>query len=881
MTITKLRAANGDAPVRVNGASKPVNGTQNAAKLWAQEKLSQMTLEEKVSLLAGQDLWRTNPVPRLGVSRLKTSDGPVGVRGGIFLDGQTAASLPSGVSLAATWDNKLLEEVSEVLVAECRSKEVDVLLGPTVCIPRTPLGGRNFEAYSEDPFLTGKLASAYINAIQDAGIATCIKHYVANDQETRRFFIDEKIPDRALREIHLQPFQIAVRDSNPWSIMTAYNKVNGIFCSAHEYLIQDVLRKEWGWDGLTMSDWFGTNSIVPSVTAGLDLEMPGPVRRRGKHLIDAHSKGLIDVSFIDASASRVLELVHKVGKAEIPDWKEGPEKAVDLPEHRAILRRAGAEGIVLLKNSDNILPLDSLGDKTIAVIGPNATRSVATGGGSSNLSPHYRTTPYTSIQAEVASKFPHAKVQTHPGIITHRYLPLIEPAIMQNPNTGKSGWTLSFWRNTSHEGESFLTEDRPSSYLICYDGLPPELTTGERYSYRGRSIVTPKTTGIHQFSLSSCGPGKLILDGKVIIDIERHWWSPKSPLFMSYGSPEQRVDVHMEAGRAYELVLESVSREPKPYDTDYMAMLEREEVQDGGRIGFFENPGDLDAFFAEAVELARSSDVAVVVVGKDHEWESETSDMVSLHLPGRSDELIAAVAQANPNVIVVNQTGSPIAMPWAADVRGIVQAWYQGQEQGNSLADVLLGAVNPSGKLPVTFPKRIEDSPAFDNFPGENDVTHYGEGIYLGYRYYDHRKIEPLFPFGAGLSYTTFEYSNIRLSDSILASNGSIEVEVDVRNTGPRDGKDAVQFYVTQANPRLGRPPRELKGYDKIFVRAGETVTAKAVLDKVSVSYWDDSVNAWVIEGGAEFTVTAAKDSRDVGVSSTFKSSPKTATWTR
>ncbi|KAM0279982.1 hypothetical protein ACHAQH_004311 [Verticillium albo-atrum] len=452
--------------------------------------------------------------------------------------------------------------------------------------------------------------------------------------------------------------------------MTAYNKVNGVFCSAHEYLIQDVLRKEWGWDGLTMSDWIDTNSFVPSVTAGLDLEMPGPVRRRGKHLINACNTGLLDPSFIDASASRVVELIHMVGKSTMPDWQEGPEKAVDLPEHRAILRRAGAEGIVLPKNSREILPLKSLEGKTVAVIGPNAERSVATGGGSSNLVPHHSTTPYTSIKAEIQRKYPSAEIKTHTGIITHRCFPLIEPSIMRNPNTGKSGWTL-FWRNTKHEGDSFLTEHRPSSYLICYDGLPPELTRGERYSYRDRTIVTPRTTGVHQFSLSSCGPGKLILDGQVLINIERHWWSAKPPLFMSYGSPEERVNVHMEAGRADELVLES---------------------------------------------------------------------------------------------------------------------------------------------LPMTFPRRMEDTPAFDSFPGENDVTYYGEGIYLGYRYYDHRKIEPLFPFGAGLSYTTFEYSDINLSGEILEGNSSIEVEVNMKNAGRRDGKEVVQFYMTQANPRLARPPRGVEG---------------------------------------------------------------------
>lgn len=430
-----------------------------------------------------------------------------------------------------------------------------------------------------------------------------------------------------------------------------------------------------------------------------------------------------------------------------------------------------------------------------------------------------------------------------------------------------------------HEGEPFLVENRPSSNLICYDGLPPELTNGERYSYRGKCIVTPKTSGIHQFSLSSCGPGKLILDGKVLINIKRHWWSPKSSLFMSYGSPEERVEVHMDAGREYELVLESVSREPKPYDLDYMAMLEREEVQDGGRIGFLENEGDVDGKFEDAVDLARSSDIAIVVVGKDFEWETETSDMVSMDLPGRSNELVAAVAKANPNTIVVNQTGSPITMPWESQVSTILQAWYQGQEQGNCLADVLLGVVNPCGKLPITFPRRIEDNPSYDNYPGEYDIVHYGENIYAGYRYYDHRKIEPLFPFGTGLSYTTFEYSNIRLSQNTISVDGTIEVLVDVTNTGDRDGKEVVQFYISQASPKLSRPPRELKGYDKVFVKAGTTMTARTVLDKVSVSYWDDDVKKWVIDADAEFVVWAAKHSRDDGQEAIFRSSPKGGAW--
>jgi beta-glucosidase len=534
-------------------------------------------------------------------------------------------------------------------------------------------------------------------------------------------------------------------------------------------------------------------------------------------------------------------------------------------------------GIVLLKNSARLLPLKKLEGKTIAIIGPNAARSVATGGGSSNLVPHYRTTPYDSLKTRLAEEFPSATVTTAQGIPVDRYLPLIDPAVMRNPGTGESGLVISIWRNMAHEGDPFLVENRKSSNLVLYDSLPTELTMGERYSYRARTIITPKTTGTHQFSLSSCGPGKLFIDGKLIIDIPRRWWSPKSSLFMSYGSPEERVEVHMNAGKSYELLLESISREPKPIEVTYTGEIERDETQDGGRIGFLENEGDLKQRFNQAVEVARSSDIAIVVVGRDADWETETSDIESLNLPRESDALVCAIARANPNTIVVNQSGGPIAMPWEESVSTIIQAWYQGQEQGNALADILLGVVNPCGKLPVTFPRRIEDTPAFDNYPGENDKVWYGEGIYLGYRFYDHRKIEPLFPFGAGLSYTSFEYSNIRLSKNVFlgeeGGSATIDVEVDVTNTGTMEGKEIVQFYVTQVTtPRLGRPVRELKGWDKVLVRPGETAVARATLDRVAISYWDDSINKWVADGNSEFKVAAAKHSRDEGIAASFSS---------
>ncbi|KAL4797553.1 glycosyl hydrolase family 3 C-terminal domain-containing protein [Aspergillus venezuelensis] len=603
--------------------------------------------------------------------------------------------------------------------------------------------------------------------------------------------------------------------------------------------------------------------------------MPGPVKRRGKHLIEAHKQGLISEERINECAIRMLKLLHRTGKSKDPAWVEPPEQAVDLPEHREIMRRCAAEGIVLLKN-DNILPLHLRPGMRIAVIGPNAGKAVQSGGGSSDLAPHYRTIPYDSIKRAISESFGPEEIQVShaQGVLSHRYIPLMAPSAMRNPITGKSGWTLSFWDNMSHSGDPIQTEHRSSSILVCYDTLPETLQNGlARYSYRGTTILTPTKSGKHWFSLSSCGPGKLLLDGEVILHIPRRWWSPKSPLFMSYGSPEERVQVYLEGGREYELTLESISREPEPYEFSYTGDLLREEIQDGGRVGFLEED-DRD-LMGEAVDLARESDLVIMVVGKDREWESETSDMVSMDLPAGQDDLVQAVLGVNKNVVVVNQTGSPIAMPWLDGVRGVVQAWYQGQEHANALVDVLFGKVNPCGKLPITFPKTYEQNPSYLDYPGSNDRVVYGEGIFAGYRWYDRLCIEPLFPFGFGKSYSEFRYSDIRVSGDNLAfasdGTGSIEVSVDVTNISHVAGKEIVQFYVEPVTaPRMVRPKRELKGWDKVFVEPGQTVQARAELDWVSVSYWDDERHGWVVDGGATFAVVAAKHSRDEGVTATF-----------
>ncbi|KAK6360605.1 hypothetical protein TWF730_006742 [Orbilia blumenaviensis] len=841
------------------------------SKTWAEQMVKRLTLEEKISLLSGADVWRTTPIPRVGIPALKTTDGPVGVRGSTVTDGTTAALTPSAVSLAATFDTDIVEGIGHLLATEVEDKKADVLLAPTVCLHRSPLGGRNFESFSgDDPFLGGKLAAAYIRAIQSHGIATSIKHFVANDQETRRFILNQHIPERALREMHLVPFQIAIREANPWTLMTSYSKINGTYASNNKRLLQGILRDEWGYDGLVISDWFGTNSIVPSLEAGMDLEMPGPARKRGQKLLDAVRLGHLKERTIEKSAKRVLELVFKTGKHLCPDWIEGSEEAIDRVTHRNFLRMAAADGIVLLKNTDNLLPLRLEPGLQVAFIGPNSRASVAAGGGSANLNPHYRTTPYDSFVENASLLAPGLVTVKHaPGCLSNKWVPLV-PETCVSPVNGQHGLFMELFGNTTLSGVAAASSHRKTSMLTCYDNIPKSFTPGKRYSYRATGLITPNTTGNHTFSLGSCGPSRMLVDGVEIISLwGRTKDSERSELFMAYASPEQRFSMYMEAGKTYTLVVEGISREMDPIPVEYFAELYREEVMDGARVGFMEEvQTDL---MDEAVQLARESDVVVMVVGKNVEWESEAYDMKSMDLPGEQNKLISEILKTNPNTIIVNQSGSPITMPWIDEASTVLQAWYQGQELGNALFDVLTGLTNPNGKLPVTFPKRLEDTPTYHNFPGENDQVFYGEGIWLGYRHYDKAHIEPLFPFGFGLSYTTFEYNNVRVSSPIFSPHRDVTVSVDVTNTGYRSGKEAVQFYVSQiSKPGLPRPVRELKGFAKVALEPGETKTVQYKLDKYALGYFNEKVKKWVVDENAEFEVFAAANSRDLRGSAIF-----------
>jgi beta-glucosidase len=805
--------------------------------------LQAMTLEEQVSLLAGASFWLTVPVERLGVPAIKVSDGPNGARGGgALVGGVPAACFPVGISLASTWNTALVEQIGQALGEEAQSKGARVLLAPTVNIHRSTLNGRNFECYSEDPYLSAQMGVAYIKGVQSRGVAATVKHYVGNESEFQRMTISSEIDDRPLREIYLPPFEAAVKEGRVWAVMSAYNKVNGAYAGDHPRLLRGILKDEWGFDGVVMSDWFARHSLT-SVEAGLDLEMPGPARERGPKLVQAVRAGQVSAEAVQESARRVLRLIARVGAFDDPTIPD--EQALDRPEHRALIRRAGAEGIVLLKN-DGLLPLAKDGLSKLAVIGPNARTAQIMGGGSAQVNAHYRVSPLEGIAAQVGEA---VEVGYELGCTNYKYLPLLTAKQIVSAD-GQPGFSAEYFNSLDLSGPVVWRSQTPETEFMWLDAAGPGVNLAS-FSARFATRFTPEASGEHHFSLVSAGLSRLFVNGQLVVD---NWagWQPGDSYF-TFGSQEAIGRVALRAGQVYDLTIE-YSRQNAPM----LAAV---------RVGMFQPLGD--EAIERAVALAATADVAVVCAGLTGEWDSEGQDRPHMELVGRQNELIAAVAAVNPRTVVVLQTGGPVTMPWLQQVTGVMQAWYPGQECGHAIADVLFGAVNPAGRLPQTFPVRLEDNPAYINYPGENGRVRYGEGIFVGYRYYEQKRVEPLFPFGFGLSYTSFAYANLRLSAATLAPDERLAVSVDVTNTGQVAGQEVVQLYVHDLAARLARPPKELKGLAKVALAPGETKTVTLTLDRRALACWDDAQQAWVAEAG-QFEVLLGSSSQDIRVRAGF-----------
>jgi beta-glucosidase len=651
--------------------------------------LKQLTLEEKAAMCIGLDAWHTVPVERLGIPSIRVSDGPHGVRREEGVGGRNsvpATCFPTASALASTWDVDLIHELGRALADECIALDVDVVLGPGNNMKRTPLCGRNFEYFSEDPFLGGEMAASFINGVQSKGVGTSLKHYAANNQETARMTVNAEIDERTLREIYLAGFERAVKKGHPWTVMCCYNRVNGAYGSENKFLMTDVLKNEWGFEGFVVSDWGAVHNRAISLAAGLDLEMPGPQARRVERVIEAVKSGQVAMSALDAAVERILGIVFKA----IQTKKGG---TINIEASHAVARRIAAEAMVLLKNENNLLPLSNV--KKVAVIGTAAQKAHFQGGGSSHINPTRVDNPFEELK-------------------------------------------------------------------------------------------------------------KLVGSAELL-----------------YAAGDMMED------------------------------------------------GFNQALIDEAVKIAAQAEIALLYIGLPPFKESEGYDRPDIDLTHQQVALIKAVSAVQPRCVVILNNGSAVAMSeWIDQVPAVLEAWLMGQAGGGAVADVLFGKVNPSGHLSETFPLKLSDTPAYINFPGENGKVRYGEGLFIGYRYYDARSMEVLFPFGYGLSYTTFEIKNLRLSSPSIKDTDAFSVTVDVTNTGKRAGKSVVQVYVHDRESALVRPYKELKGFAKVALEPGQTRTVTIPLDTRAFAYYDPGFGQWVVESG-EFDILVGQSAADVALTGT------------
>lgn len=792
----------------------------------------QMTLEEKVSILSGEDFWSVPSIPRLGIGKLRVTDGPNGARGGgSLIGGVKSASFPVGIALGATWNVELVKQIGAALADEVKSKQAHMLLAPTVNIHRSVTNGRNFECYSEDPILSGELAVAYIVGLQGQGIAATIKHFVGNESEIERTTMSSEIDERTLREIYLVPFEWAVKKADTWGVMSSYNRLNGSFTSEHDWLLTDVLRKDWGYDGIVMSDWFGSHSTAPTVNAGLDLEMPGPPRDRGQKLIDAVNSGAVSATVLRQRVIAMLRLMERVGSLD--DHRPFAEAADDRPAHRALIRRAGAEAAVLLKNN-GALPLK--GDGSIAVIGPNARIAQIMGGGSAQLNAHYRISPWQGLVDALGED----RLTYAAGCTNHRFEPVL-----------RGRFKVEYFANETLAGTPVHIGEQEDAQAFWIGNVAEGKVDPLHFSARLTGSYTPETSGEHRVGIYAAGFAKVFVDGKLIADAATNW--AKGRTFFEEGSDEVIGTIALDAGRTYEVVITFVT---KDFATLGLAAF-------AAGIGL---PLGGDAI-AEAVRIARNADTAIVFIGRNGEWDTEGSDLPSIDLPGRQNELVAAIANANTNTIVVLQTGGPVEMPWIGSVAALLQAWYPGQEAGNAIADVLTGAAEPSGRLPQTFPLRWADNPAHSQdrevYPGLEGKVRYEEGIFVGYRHYDRLGMTPLFPFGFGLGYARFSLSDLSVDDAEFEATGTVMIGLTVTNVAACEGSAVVQLYVSDDAASDSRPAKELKAFRKVKLAAGESAQITMTLDARAFAFYRVKAQHWLVEDGS-FTLRIGQSAAEL-----------------
>jgi beta-glucosidase len=828
-----------DVPASSVAAESVTDAQIVAAQKRADELIAQMSLDEKLQMVHGTGVpgygekkgyvagycGRVAGIPRLGIPELRLADGPEGVANGSM----DVTAFQSPLGMAASWDVALIRRMGEVIGNEHAGKGHNVVLAPMLNILRVPQFGRAFETFSEDPLLTAKIADAEIIGIQSQGVMATAKHLAANNQEHDRAFTDAVVGERALQEIYLPAFESTVKDAGVVAVMGAYNKVNGTYACENPSLMSGILKGEWGFPGFVMSDWAATHDAEKSANAGLDMEMPfGPTPDYpvvfGEPLKTAIDSGRVPMARLDDMVRRVLVAMIRVGLLDHP-LTGGQDKPVSTAEHRELSRQTSAQGIVLLKNDRNILPLDT--KKKLAVIGAAADKgAVYTGVGSAKVIPSHTVTPLQGIQARVGDSMRVTYATGTEGIAALPDLP--EDALTTEDGSSK-GLTATYFTSPDFSGTPVMTRVESQ---IGFDRTPLEQLSGV-WSARWTGKLTPTVTGLHRFSLNSYGIAKVFINDRLVLDA---YGRDRSPIIHGL--------VDLTAGT------------PATIRIEYVAQVIPRRIPTL-QVGWTQPKGLLE----QAVDAAKSADAAVVFV---NDQRVEGGDQATLSLPGDQDRLIEAVAKANPATVVVLNTGGPVLMPWLDNVAGVIEAWYPGQESGSAIASVLFGDVNPSGRLPITFPRSDEQTPVSDpqRWPGKNQIARYDEALEVGYRWYDAHGETPLFPFGFGLSYTKFDYGELKVSHRKSNGDDTVDLAVDVTNSGTKAGAEVVQLYLGDP-PAAGEPPRQLKAFQKIDLRPNERATVTFTLGKRDLSTWDESQHRWVTPSGT-YQIMVGSSSRDI-----------------
>ena len=796
--------------------------------------VAQLTLEQKVHLLTGADSWALHGESAVGLRQLITSDGPAGVRGTRFDPSNPSTSLPCPVALAATWDVGLVEEIATALGQEARTKGVDVLLAPTMNIIRTPLSGRGFECFSEDPLLTSRIAVAYVRGVQRAGVGATAKHYVANDSETERRSYVARISEGVLRELYLPPFEACVGEAGVFLVMAAYNAVNGPTMTANAILLHDVLKSDWGFNGVVISDWSATTTTVPSALAGLDLVMPGPDGPWGDKLVAAVRNGAVPEAEIDDKVSRIFSLARRVGGFNGSLAAARPE-LVDPGQ----LTRVTSRTFVLLGNGRGLLPLKQANVRSVALIGPNAIEPQTQGGGSIRVLPSARVNLAQSLRRGLGET---TTVSVHQGCLTSATVSSPLDGTLRDPVTGKLGARLEI---RDPAGEVVYEAPIASSVATWWDGLPPAVhLPGSEVVMR--AVFRSDTDGAHVLGAAGAGRMRVTVNGTLLAEATSLF--PGEVVEALGRPPELRVPISLESGR----------------DIDVRVDYRPEKRFVTLRLGIAPQRDD-EELLEEAARAADESDVAVVVVGSAEGTESEGYDKDTMVLPGRQDELVRRVAAANPNTIVVVNSGMPVLMPWADQVAAVIHVWFPGQAFGEALAETLLGIAEPAGRLPVSVPRAEADSPVLRARPDAGDLV-YREGLLVGYRGYDRAGTEPHFAFGHGLGYTEWTYESLTAGAESITPGEDLNCTVVVRNSGKRAGHEVVQVYLEAPDDDTRRPIRILAGFATVDAAAGAAAEVKLTLPGRSFARFDEATRAWAWRPGT-YRLRAGRSSRDLRLS--------------